>query len=143
MITKTQKQQLFQALDNIARRKDDAAIAKRNHERNRMVWTRMRDGKYALYKDVSDDIKHNVHMYFHVYRYSYPNGSNGRAIQPVRHPNVVETYKGVGVYIEGEDVVVLVDNTKKKVNASVDFGVYFYSGDIEMEDIKMSVMEKI
>ena len=143
MITKTQKNRLYKALDNIARIKDDKAIAKRNTERNSMVRTRMRDGLYTEYKDVSDDIKHNVHLYFHVYRWSYPNGSSGRAIQAIRHRNVVETWQGVGVYIEREDVVVLVDNTKKKVNASVDFGVYHYSGDIEMEDIKMSVMEKI
>jgi hypothetical protein len=143
MITKTQKQRLFRALDNIARVKDDKAIAKRNAERNNMVRTRMRDGKYEFFKDVSDDIKHNVHMYFHVYRWSFPNGSSGRNIQPIRHRNVVETWQGVGIYIESEDIVVLVDNTKKKVNASVDFGVHFYNGDIEMEDIKMSVMEKI
>ena len=143
MITKTQKQQLMQALDNIARIKDDKAIAKRNHERNSMVRTRMRDGKYEFYKDVNDQIKHHVHMYFHVYQWSFPNGSSGRAIQPIRHRNVVETWQGVGVYIEEQDVVVLVDNTKKKVNTSVDFGVYHYSGDIEMEDIKMLIMEKI
>lgn len=143
MITKAQKQQLFQALDNIARIKDDKAIAKRNHERNRMVWTRMRDGNYTQYKDVDEQVKQHVHNYFHIYHWSYPNGSNGRAIQPIRHRNVVETWKGVGVFIEGEDIVVLVDSTKKKVNREVDFGIHFYSGDIEMEDIKMSVMEKI
>jgi hypothetical protein len=140
MITKTQKAQLYKALDNIKVRKNDEAMRLDAIKRKKMIQKRLMDGNYILFKDASDEQKFWCHHYFHVYKWSYPNGSSGRSIQSIPHRNVLDTYRGTAVYIEGSDVVVLVDSTKKKVNAQVDFGIHFYSGDEEMEDIKMSAM---
>jgi hypothetical protein len=140
VITKTQKARLYKALDNIKVRKNDEAMRDSAIKRKKMIQKRLMDGNYILFKDAGDEQKFWCHHYFHVYKWSYPNGSSGRSIQSIPHQNVLDTYRGTAVYIEGSDVVVLVDSTKKKVNAQVDFGVHFYSGDEEMEDIKMSAM---
>jgi hypothetical protein len=140
MITKTQKARLYKALDNIRIRKNDEAMRDSAIKHNMMIRKRLMNGNYVLFKDATDEQRFWCHHYFHVYKWSFPNGSSGRAIQSIPHHNVVNAYNGTAVYIEGDDVVVLVDSTKKKVNAQVDFGIHFYSGDEEMEDIKMSAM---
>jgi len=140
MITKTQKARLYKALDNIRIRKNDEAMRNAAIKHNMMIRKRLLDGNYVVFKDATDEQQFWCHHYFHVYKWGFPNGSCGRAIQSIPHKNVVNAYNGTAVYIDGDDVVVLVDSTKKKVNATVDFGVHFYDGDIEMEDIKMSKM---
>ena len=148
MLTKSKKKQLYAALDAIALRKariaDDNEIIRRIKERKALIKFRLNSGAYVMFNDIAEEQQTNImRAYFHIYKWSYPNGSSGRDIDYVRHKNVMHTHYGTCVYCETTDQCVLINTDKCKVNTTVDFGVHFYSGDVEMIDIKMSRMEKL
>ncbi len=113
----------------------------------------------TLLADAPEWAQQMVKSAYSVRGWSFPNGSAGREVRFVGHGgrvipqggwcgmhHIEAPYaRGFAIHVVAnedgsESYLILVDHRTRKVNAVVDFGIYHYSGDLEMEGMPIAAL---
>jgi len=106
---------------------------------------RINAGQSITFAQATPEQQDIIRRLFIIGRFGYPNGSHGREVQLRRTSDPSMVWMNYGsrsdLYIEVKGDIVSVNTDKVKVNSQVDFGQHYYSGDVEMVDIRIADLE--
>lgn len=107
--------------------------------------TRIRAGQFITFSQATPEQQEAIRRLFVIKYWDCPNGSSGREVSLRRVcDDSMHWEQGINwsrLYVCIDDDIIFVDLTRKKVNATVDFGIHFYQGDREYIDIKIADLE--